>query len=110
MSDGMIRGECQVAGNHSSTGEHRWPTHFVAVPRVGEYVRSSGGWELPVWKVLHRMVHGAPRLIVEIGRPPVAGESYSITRDDDEAPPTAAMGLTLDPTLQPPPFSRGGGT
>jgi len=47
----MIQGKCIVQKREHYNNV--WPEIFGSVPRVGEYVRGSGGLELRVKKVVH---------------------------------------------------------
>lgn len=70
----MIRGYC-----HTNLDEYKreeWPKEFVAVPRVGESVRSERMRELYVCKVVHFICHAfsgdEPQIAVELtGRYPL---------------------------------------
>lgn len=59
-----INGYCKT--NLDDYKREDWPTKFVAVPRVGDWVESKGGKILAVVKVTHRMVAGEPSIAVEL--------------------------------------------
>jgi len=47
----MIEGNCTT--NLDEYKSATWPTSFVAVPRVGEFVRAQCGKQLKVVRVVH---------------------------------------------------------
>jgi hypothetical protein len=55
----MIFGECFT--NLDEYRREHWPEVFVAVPRVGEVVRSQSGKILKVVRVTHYMIEGKER-------------------------------------------------
>jgi hypothetical protein len=71
----VIRGVCLVsspaAGFRRETKEDRWPEIFAALPRVGDWVKSSSGTRAKVVGVTHCTVNnptviGLPAIEVEI--------------------------------------------
>lgn len=60
----MIRGYCRT--NLDDFKREKWPEMFVAVPRVGEYVRSEDGKELRVIRVIHQQAALEPYPKIEV--------------------------------------------
>jgi hypothetical protein len=64
----MNRYHCRT---NRDEGRHKeWPTDFITCPRVGDYVRSRGGYELKVVTITHcvRASHceGLPDHYIEV--------------------------------------------
>ena len=66
LFDNYIRGYCVVEGDFGNDGDV-WPSRFIAVPRQGEFVRSSTGRTLKIQQVTYVLSKSPPHApIIEV--------------------------------------------
>jgi len=71
----MIRGYCHT--NLDDYQREEWPKEFVALPRVGDCVRSSSGKILKICRITHRITTDHTDQYA-VGRPEIDVELHKV--------------------------------